>query len=75
MNRETYGKRCNCNHYESEHTLQKHDFSEPRVIPEMGILFTHPPGMIKEPVRSGCKICDCKNLIQKRGMEILRHDN
>lgn len=66
MNREPFGKKCNCSHYESEHNLQKHDYSEPKAIPEMGILFTHPPGMVKEPVRSSCKICDCKKFDSKK---------
>ena len=58
MNREPFGKKCKCNHYESEHNLQKQDFSKPSGI-EMGILFTHPPGLIKGPVRTNCKICHC----------------
>ena len=43
-------------------------FSEPKAISEMGILFTHPPGMVKKPVRFNCKVCDCKKFdSEKKG--------
>ncbi len=54
----TFGKKCKCGHYESEHEPRKSNFTEPKVIPEMGIIFTHPPS-IDEPLRNICKICDC----------------
>ena len=66
MKTRSFGKKCKCGHYKSEHDLQKHDFSEPKAIPEMGILFTHPPGMVKEPVHIHCRICDCKKLDSKK---------
>ncbi|GEM_PF-4595057 len=59
MKNKTFGKKCKCGHFESEHASRKNDFSIPKVIPEMGIIFTHPPS-IDEPLRIACKICECK---------------
>ncbi len=49
MKNKTFGKKCKCGHFESEHASRKNDFSIPKVIPEMGIIFTHPPS-IDEPL-------------------------
>jgi len=59
MNREPYGRKCKCGHFESEHVARPDDFSLPYVIPEMGAAFTHPPDLL-DFKRKTCKICDCE---------------
>ena len=59
MNRETYGNKCMCGHFESEHVPPKQNFSLPNVIPETGHIFMHPPDFGKSK-REKCKACNCE---------------
>jgi hypothetical protein len=59
MKTRSFGNKCKCGHFESEHEPRKSSFQEPKAIPETDIVFTHPPP-IDEPLRNICKICGCK---------------
>ncbi len=43
MNKEPFGKKCSCSHFESEHVVQNNDFSEPNTTPEMRVFLPLPP--------------------------------
>ena len=40
MNPKSYGKKCKCGHFESDHVNLNKNFYEPNVIPEMKFFFT-----------------------------------
>ena len=54
----TFGKKCKCNHFESDHKAQKSIVSIPK-LSDLGIILPHTPTST-ETVRIDCKICDCK---------------
>jgi hypothetical protein len=43
MNPKSYGKKCKCVHFESDHVNLNKKFYEPNAILEMGVLMSHPP--------------------------------
>ena len=56
MNREPFGKKCRCGHYESHHESIEPTFSIPGPH-DLGVFLPHPPDMY--PKRSNCRLCDC----------------
>ena len=58
MNRSSYGKKCKCGHFESDHVNKNNKFYEPNEVPEMRIYFTPPP-TIDNPKNIQCKGCNC----------------
>ena len=66
MNRKPYGRKCKCDHFESEHVARTDDFFLPHVVPEMENVFTHPLDL-RDSKRKKCKACDCEQYLpQKR---------
>ena len=57
MKTSSYGKKCLCGHYESEHVAltQKNPVLEPS---DLGILLPFPPDF--DLKRSNCQICNCQ---------------
>ena len=60
MNPKSYGKKCKCGHFESDHVSLNKNFYEPNAIPEMRIFF-HPPPTIDNPKTIKCKGCTCNH--------------
>ena len=58
MKTRTFGKKCKCGHFESEHNVQKLITPIPE-LSTLGILLPHSSKFI-ETIRIDCKICDCK---------------
>lgn len=59
MNREPYGKKCKCGHFESEHVAQKSTTQSPKIQQDLGFLLPHPQAFA-EIIRTNCKGCNCK---------------
>lgn len=53
-----FGKKCECNHFESEHFPKKLTFSEPDF--PYGMLEFPNPFIDKKSQRENCKKCGCK---------------
>ena len=67
MKSKTYGKKCKCGHFESEHVNLNKKFYEPNTIPETRIFF-HPSPTIDNPKQIRCKVCSCdKFSSEKKG--------
>ena len=65
MNREPFGEKCECSHFESEHVPIKHVNSIPGPH-DLGVFLPHPPDMHQK--RGNCKLCDCINFkVKKKG--------
>ncbi len=63
----TFGKKCKCGHFESDHINENKNFYEPNRSPEMDY-FMSPPPIIENPKRIRCKICLCDKFIpEKKG--------
>lgn len=58
MNPKSYGRRCKCGHFESDHVNLNKNFYEPNAIPETRIHFTPPP-TIDNPKTIKCRVCSC----------------
>ncbi|QMU53433.1 MAG: hypothetical protein GKS07_08055 [Nitrosopumilus sp.] len=58
MNPKSYGKKCKCGHFESDHVKLNKKFYEPNAIPEMG-LYMHPAPRIDNPKTIKCRGCTC----------------
>ena len=65
MNLESYGKKCKCGHFESEHIIQNNKFYEPNAIPEMGIYLPSPP-TFGNPKQIKCRGCTCDKFSPKK---------
>ena len=65
MNPKSYGKRCKCDHFESDHVNLNKKFYEPNASPETRILF-HPPPTIDNPKISNAEDVHVITLVPKR---------
>ncbi|MCH9657601.1 hypothetical protein K0U27_02715 [archaeon] len=45
MNTRSFGKKCKCGHFESDHVNLNRNFYEPNAIPKMGAYMSPPPTM------------------------------
>ena len=68
MSQKSYGKKCKCGHFESEHVNLNKKFYEPNSIPEMGYFLSPPPTM-DNPKTIKCRACECDRFSpeKKRG--------
>ncbi len=67
MNTKSYGKKCKCGHFESDHVDVNKKFYEPNVIPEMGLFLHHLHAMDNpKTVKSNGCTCD-KFSSEKKG--------
>ena len=55
----TFGKKCKCSHFESQHNVQKSITMISKVPNDLGIFLPIPP-TLAESIRINCKICNCK---------------
>lgn len=58
MNRKPFGEKCKCNHFESEHNVEKINSRMPQNPIKMGYLQSHPD--ISVVRRTSCKVCGCQ---------------
>jgi hypothetical protein len=58
INPKSYGKKCKCGHFESDHVNLNKKFYEPNAIPEMG-MYMHPAPKIENPRTIKCRGCTC----------------
>ena len=65
MNPKTYGKKCKCGHFESDHVNLNKNFYEPNAISETRIFF-HPPPRLTIPKLSNAKDVHVTILVLKR---------
>lgn len=56
MNRESFGKKCKCGHFESDHIALKQHISIPGPH-DLGVFLPHPPDLYSK--RGNCKVCGC----------------
>ena len=60
MNPKSYGKKCKCGHFESDHVNLNKKFYEPNASPETRIFF-NPPPTIDNPKNIKCRGCACNH--------------
>ena len=65
LNREPFGEKCKCNHYESEHASVKKRNSIEALTQDYAYLI--PPAEIPSQFTRGkCKICTCNEFLPKK---------
>jgi len=65
MKSRTYGKKCKCSHFESDHINENKKFYEPNAIPEMGY-FLPPPPTFNNPKQMRCRVCACEKFSSEK---------
>lgn len=67
MNRKPFGKKCECNHHESEHFAREIKYENITSI-QVKTMFGLLPLLESKIERKNCKICNCKEFnSEKRG--------
>ena len=65
MNREPFGKKCKCDHFESEHIAADMKYDDVSVV-QLKTLYGLLPSLESKLERMNCKICDCKKFNSKK---------
>ena len=65
MNREPFGKKCGCSHFESEHVTGEIKYENPSVV-QFKTMFGLLPLLESNLKRKNCKICNCTEFNSKK---------
>ena len=65
MNHESFGKKCSCGHFESEHDSERRIPAIENTTQNLRYLIP-PPRIIDEAFRINCKYCDCDQFNPKK---------
>ena len=65
MNHESFGKKCSCGHFESEHDAERKTPSIQNITQNLRYIIP-PPYAIDEVFRISCKYCHCNQFDPKK---------
>ncbi len=65
MNRNPFGEKCKCNHYESKHFTRDVKYENPTTI-QFKTMFGLLPLLESKLERKNCKICNCEKFNSKK---------
>ena len=72
MNREPYGKKCTCGHYESEHVKKLTETEHP-ALAQAKTMYGLLPMTESKILYKNCKVCSCTMFTsEKRGWEFFK---
>jgi hypothetical protein len=65
MNHESFGKKCSCGHFESEHDVERKIQAIQNITQNLRYIIP-PPHAIDEVFRINCKYCHCNQFNPKK---------
>ena len=70
MNRKSYGKRCKCGHYESEHVKKMSEMEHPALL-QAKTMYGILPWMESKIKYKNCQVCECDIFVpEKKGWSL-----